>query len=431
MRGLVFKEDGLPTPRMPPEVYHHVSSRVQRLLEPHFKFVGIPIQAPGKKSHGDVDVFVAKPLNNARTINRIALSDILEAHRSKNMGSRSLFHFALPWPEYLLELRTDNIANDNERQEREQEVRKARFPFATEPKASYATTSPDPEEIFCQVDIQICGNEQSFKWHLFYGDLCSMLGGIIRHAGLTCTKGLQLRIKEMEPYNKLQSRVKMTDDPKVVLDYLGLDINRYEKPFNSWDEMMAYAATCRFHDPGRWRNRDPWKQQENQAGRGSQRGDGHDVRDISTTRKHKDRAKFNKRPAFHYWINTYLPAHVDDKPGKDAHLTRDEVVEDAKKYFGNDFAREFDVRKVKWTRRTEADQLWSDIEKSLPIQGNQLGYVMRRMKSDITGNEDTDDISLAEVREAFLEERFNDVLAWAKDNWEEVRDRQKKLQVGQ
>ncbi|KIW43272.1 uncharacterized protein PV06_04391 [Exophiala oligosperma] len=430
MGGLVFKEDGLSTPRMPPEVYHHVSSHVLRLLEPHFKFVGIPPEAPAKKSHGDIDVLVAEPLNISRPIIRRDLSDILEAHRSKSMGSWSMFHFALPWPEQF-----DNIASGDEGKDREKELCKANdnpTPHP-EPKASYAPSLPDPEKRFCQVDIRICHDEQSFKWHLFiesHGDLWSMLGGIIRHAGLTCAKGLELRIEEVEPHNKVQSRVQMTSDPKLVLDYLGLDTHQYEKPFDTLDEMMAYATTCRFHDPGRWRNRDQWEQERNRGQQDAKGGDGPDKQNLGTGRKHKDRARFNKRPAFRYWINTYLPAHVHDKPGKDAHLTRDEVVEDAKKYFGGDFTKDFDDRREKWAGQVKVDELWRDIRETLPISGTQVGYVVRRMKSDIAGVGDADAASLAEVRKAFQEDRFSDVLVWARDNWKEVRDRQKKLQLG-
>ncbi|KIW10930.1 hypothetical protein PV08_10229 [Exophiala spinifera] len=416
MGGLVFREDGLSTPRMPPKVYYHVSSNVNSS-----EFLS-------KASHGDVDVVVAEPLNKTQTFSRMDLSAILGAHKSKGSGSRSMFHFAVPWPDQF-----HSISSDEESLYQDQEMEEAEDALNPNPEPCTAN-SPDLQEMFCQVDVQICDNEQSFNWHFFvesHGEIWTMLGGIIRHAGLTCSKGLQLRIKEIEPYNKAQARVKLTDDPKLVLDYLGLDIQRYEKPFNSWDEMMAYVATCRFHDPGRWRDSQQWEKEPDQADQDSKSGDGHDTPTPLTKRKHRDRARLNKRPAFRYWIDTYLPARVDDKPGKDAHLSRDEVIEDAKEYFGEDFGRRFDERKAKWTRQIKVDQLWSDIRKSLPIQGAQIGRVMVRMKSDIAGDGGTVTASLVEVREAFREERFSDVLAWATEHWDEVRDRQKRVEVGQ
>ena len=232
-------------------------------------------------------------------------------------------------------------------------------------------------EKYIQVDIHICANEVIYNWHLFHeahGDLWNMLGGIIRPLGLTCaSNGLHLRIKEVEPYNKLQSRVRMTDDPARVLDYLGLDSNKYWTPFMSWDDMMAYAATCRVHNPGRWSSRDKQEGKEEEHEDSTEETKVVDgpkkvelTEDKPTQLKHNDRARAAKRPAFHYWIDTYLPAHLDDTPGKDAHMTREEVIEDAKKYFGDQFTRQFEGRRTKWVRQIKVDKMWSELRKSLP-----------------------------------------------------------------
>lgn len=47
------------TPRMPPAVYHHVRSACHAALRELFVYVATPIEGPGKKDHGDVDVLVA------------------------------------------------------------------------------------------------------------------------------------------------------------------------------------------------------------------------------------------------------------------------------------------------------------------------------------------------------------------------------------
>lgn len=218
------------------------------------------------------------------------------------------------------------------------------------------------------------------------------------------------RIAEVEAHNKEQARIVMTRDPDTVLAYLGLDVQRYWAGFGTWAEMMGYAARCRFHDPGRWRERHENGKQELKA---------------------NDRQRAAKRPVFGYWIQNYLPAHVDDEPCRDAHLSREEVVEDAKRYFGKDFAERFDARKRKWVRQINVDKLWSDMRKSLPLEGGEIGYAMKGMKREVVGESEGMPPGMAGevegVRKAYQEGRFEDVLAWAKENCKAVGERQRRL----
>ena len=83
-------------------------------------------------------------------------------------------------------------------------------------------------------------------------------------------------------------------------------------------------------------------------------------------------------------------------------------------------------------RQIGVDQLWADIRKGLPVEGTEVGYVMKGMKSEVVGRHkdapSSDSLEgLGSVRKAFEESRFDDVLEWAKVNWKEVGERRKRL----
>ncbi|KAK4937340.1 hypothetical protein LTR10_022021 [Elasticomyces elasticus] len=471
MGGSAFKEDGLWTPRMPTVVYNHVLQQTQTLLKPHFKHVGTAIEGPSKTTHGDVDILVADPVDKSHRKSGDFLASVVGAKQWKTTGA-SLLHFAVPWPqEFENDIYPSEVATAEDSGESDEGKRTRSGPNAEEvdqtpdiprpenprqenprlniprpdTKASKPSVSSKPLDVvtsqkYIQVDIQICPTATAWEWQLFYqahGDLWSMLGIIIRRFGLTCSyNGLELRIKEVESHNKLHSRVKMTQIPSQVLEYLGLDVGRYWTPFKSWDDMMAYVGNCRFHDPGRWKN-EPKKEEEDEAQVEKPPAKKATV-DTTTenkelmTLKHNDRARAEKRPVLRYWFDTYLPRHVDDQPGKDAQLSREDVIQDAKEFFGGEFASRFDEKKTKWVRIIAVDQLWSDIRKILPgrdgtMDGIQIGYVMRGVKRELAGERDeydAGDEAPEGVRLAFQEGRFEVVFAWAKENWKKVAERE-------
>ncbi|KAI1609416.1 hypothetical protein EDD37DRAFT_159802 [Exophiala viscosa] len=457
MGGSAFKEDGLSTPRMPTVVYTYISKEIQNVLRPHFKCVGSAIEGPSKTTHGDVDILVADPVDKARRKQGDFLASLVGAKKWKTTGA-SLLHFAVPWPQELEyqdgfpEIAKAVSARENDEEQTaesianaQEVVRTSAIPGAGSPRTTgppvprEAPHSPATEKCI-QVDIQICPTTTAWEWQLFYqahGDLWSMLGIIIRRFGLTCSyDGLQLRIKEIESHNKLHSRVKMTQDPSRVLEYLGMDIEQYWAPFESWDDMMAYVGTCRFHDPGRWKSK-PNKEEEDGAQIkkglvGEVVDDTAEKNKEAVTLKHNDRARAEKRPVIKFWFDTYLPRHVDDQPGKDAQLSREDVVEDAKKFFGTEFANRFDDKKTKWTRIIAVDHLWSDIRKTLPNRpytqdGVQIGMVMKGLKRELAGkreDRETSDEAPEDVRLVFREGRFEHVFAWAQENWRDIAKRQ-------
>ncbi|KAK5064371.1 hypothetical protein LTR84_000204 [Exophiala bonariae] len=384
------------TPRMPENVYRSVLEHVESRLKEHFEHVGHAIEGPEKFTHGDIDVFVATPINPSHLLKPPGgqfLADIIQGKQFSKPSGGSSVSILIDWPEeFASEIPT---LNDDE-----------------EPQDSTGNT----KSAHIQVDLTICSNSTGLEWLLFlhaHGDLWAMLGGIIRRLGLTNShKGLAIRIEETEGYNKERSRVTMTNDPYQVLRFLGLNIERYFKPFSTLDEMMSYVTTCRFHDP--------------------RRGAGKPREGL----KSNERQRANKRAAYTYWVDEYLPAHQNDPCRRDAHKTRDEVIEIATRFFDLEFTTRYDEQKKKIVHEFRASNMWSEIRKSIPTTGNELGRAMKGLKAVILatnsevspGGDDELQKELYEVRIAFLEGRFDEVQAWSSKNWRLVGGKQTTLE---
>jgi len=385
MGGSAFASKNLITPRIPPDLYEHVRDHLVLILRQHFNHVDSAVEAPGKKDHGDIDILVAEPVDPKGPPKSDQLATWIGAPHWRSTPGSDTFNFAVPWP------------------------------GSTEQSVGEEEEASSSSMHFIQVDIHICPSAQSFSWHLFFqahGDLWNMIGSIIRRFGLTCNDhGLFLRIAEVEPYNKQLSRVLLTKDPVRVLQYLGLDEHRYWTRFRSWDEMMDFATSCRFHSP-------------NVANSSSSIS-------LQARLKASDRQRLRKRPAFSHWIDTYLPMHSEDPVGHSAHLTREEVVVDAKAWFGEMFTLEFDDRKAQGMREVRVRKLWTDIRRSLPIEGCEVGLVMKGLKLEIEKETDEEDhvgggdVGLNEARRCYKEGDFEIVNKWAVKNWKNVEERQK------
>ncbi|TVY89505.1 hypothetical protein LAWI1_G006802 [Lachnellula willkommii] len=217
----------LPTPRMPPAVYDHVLNQTLRALREHYAQVESPIEAPGKTTHGDVDVLVTGALEKdfdpeKRPWNEIAakLGQVLGAVSSIRHNGMPVVNLAVPWPQNIL------------------------------PSVEHSPESEEPEEVkYVQIDIHHLHSLERFQWELFHsahGDLWNILGSTIRRFGLTVNdRGLYLRIPDIELLDRKKSMVFLTEKPSEVLNFIGLDEKTWWKPFSSQSEMFNYAAGCR------------------------------------------------------------------------------------------------------------------------------------------------------------------------------------------
>ncbi|KAK5216844.1 hypothetical protein LTR72_010214 [Exophiala xenobiotica] len=396
MGGSVFKQSGLDTPRMPEHIYTYTCKRVENLLRKHFVCFGHATEAPAKENYGDVDIFVALPVDEGlwsgdETQNGALLSFLLGGKEWKHTQGSTAYHLALKWPE------EEDLQKENKT--------KAAKPKENKTALTAINANVMDKNKYIQVDIQICPTIASFDWHIFFqahGDLWSMLGGVIRPYGLTCNNtGLHIRIGEVEKQNKAQARVLMTDHPDLVLKYLGLDADAYGKPFKTRDALMAYVASCRFHDP---------------------------MREISMRGKNEERVE--KRKMYGAWSKEYLPAHKGDTPGRSVGMSRQDVIEDARKFFGDEFGKRLDEQKKKAVRNIEEDKLWAFI-RGFPAAGADKTYTMKGMKREIKGSiEEVPErhrTGIEGVRQAFKDGRFEEVKRWAEECWKSVMERQKRV----
>ncbi|RVX73919.1 hypothetical protein B0A52_02809 [Exophiala mesophila] len=420
MGGKAFLADGLCTPRMPTNVYQQVLQNIETKLRNHFNLVDHPAEAPGKTTHGDLDIVVCQLKTKSQENGGVSgdfLARILGAYTWKRTPGNSEIHFALPWPEWDFDVDQCPV------QDLETTVQDLRISNNIEPDPTRPNVQKR-KQIYIQADIRICPTYQTFQWHLFHhshGDFWAIVGSSIRRFGLTITnEGLMVRIPEIEPHNRTAARIKLTDDPTTVQQFLGLDVDRFWKHFTDYDDIMDYAATCRFHDPAHWKDKA-------ETDRKSDMMDGREARRVA------------KRDMFAYWIQTYLPAHVDDEPGPSSHLSREDVVLEASwiPVIGGDFLARFQAKREEWVTKLGRDKFWVDVREVVVVEANNYpsGYVMKGLKREIT-HEETPSIpspssgegyDLAVVRAAYQENKLDIVLDWVRQNWKAVGQRQEAL----
>ncbi|KAL6242285.1 hypothetical protein RBB50_010833 [Rhinocladiella similis] len=419
MGGSVFTEKeivelnvigGLNTPRMPKDVYQYSLARIEKLLKPHFTTVGYPLEAPEKNDYGDIDISVSEPINeDLVTTNVTCTGDVLKtiigAAQWKHTKGSTIYHFAIRWPDEA-EIQT-MVGREDVDVDLAPAGPQSDKPFihqSDQKEASYKGR-------YIQIDINLCESSASLAWNLFinaHGGIWEILGGIIRPYGLTCTdKGLFMRIAEIESKDKKKSRVFVTDNSDDVLSYLGLDVHRYHRPFTSKTQLMEYAASCHFHRP-----------------------------DKKLELNGSDKQRIGKRTLYTTWVEVYLPTRSDGVPGSKCSLSRVEVIDDCKAFFGPEFASRFDEQKAKYVREVQEQALWQGIRKLSshwsPEKKEDKTYMIKGMKREIAGEDlewgseqEKEYRGVCLMRKAYKEGRFDAVLGWAMLNVQAVTERQR------
>ena len=445
MGGSAFADPNDPskslhTPRMPPHIYKHIRDRTLRILRSEFfAQAECPIEAPAKIDHGDVDILVASPRDQAHADVASLAAALGATHYKKNSPTTN---FALPWPT-VQELSASV------------EIESTPHPYATDAEAPTAkeqdghlsgvsrgndccdshdntnTDRTDPPR-YIQLDLHVCPNPEQFQWEFFHqahGDLWGILGAMIRPYGLIVNHiGLYLRLAGVENISRDQRTIQLTTSPSAVLKFLDLDEKNYWTRFESLDAMFSYAASCRFYNPKAYEGK----------------------KDLTAN----DRLRMKKRPMFMKWYEGYLNEHKEDPPGRMAGVDRQEVIKEAKKVFGVE--KEYEEKRAKGLRIMGEEKLWSGIRKGLPIEGLRIGVVMRGVKREVLGGTlalgpemlngkrkeaggrtlsvDTDERSgakreavqkkLNDMQQAYLDGRFDEVADWVKTDWEDIERRQ-------
>ena len=205
---------------MSQETYDQLLQSTQDILRQYYKQVGSAIEAPEKPSYGDVDVLVFGPFDRLYDHSVVPVIEVAQRlavllNAKAFIRGTLILNFAVPWPR-------------------------------TSVKESAGKGSG---EKYAQIDVHICHDQRSFLlevFHAAHGDLWNILGTTIRRFGLTVNnKGLYLRIPEIELNDRKKSMVFLTDDPRRILNFLGLDAEKWETRFGSRQEMFEYVAGCR------------------------------------------------------------------------------------------------------------------------------------------------------------------------------------------
>ncbi|KAF7854188.1 hypothetical protein EAF04_010485 [Stromatinia cepivora] len=344
MGGQAFASHVSPikTPRMTQEVYDKALEQNQAILRKFYSKVASAIEGPGKTSYGDVDILVTSPLENVFPPEESVadrLKKALNAVAWIQIKGNPTINFAVPRPDESISDVVGEIG-----------------------KNLAKSTDTASEKWYIQVDVHTCKDVHEFEWELFHsahGDLWNIIGTTIRRFGLTINNhGLFIRNPEIELADRKKSMVFLTDDPGKILDFLGLDQDKWWKRFNTQQEMFEYAASCRMF----W-VRDVVEAEAEGDVIGQEGGE-----DGKKKLKHNDRQRVAKRPIFRAWVDEFIPQCREEGKYIDTKITREEIRDEVFEKFG--VKKEYETRQHDWNLARHLVGLVNDgIKGNIPVDG--------------------------------------------------------------
>jgi len=346
-QAFALSKPPLHTPRMPPEIYAQVRAQTHSILRKYYSHVDSAIEAPAKESYGDVDTYVYGPLDTAFESSETGsivvaqnLAKVLGATKFMRQTRDPIINLAIPWPE---------------RGDEEEEEKK--------------------EGKYVQVDVNVCSTLTSFTWSLFHsahGDLWNILGSTIRPFGLTVNnRGMHLRIPEIELHDRKKSMIFLTNEPNQILPFLGLDEERWWRPFGNWEEMFEYAAGCRMFFVKE--NLDDKGAPGEATSEGEAKGNGDVEGQIGGEEgkkklKSNDRRRMAKRPIFKAWMDEFIPKCRERGTFEGTTVTRKQIQEEAIQTFN--IKEECQTRLREWNLEKQKGDLWREILLDcVPLEG--------------------------------------------------------------
>ncbi|KAM0707856.1 hypothetical protein Q7P35_004505 [Cladosporium inversicolor] len=231
----------LKTPRMDPKTYQTLKEQYIQLLWtslPNSRSITTAIEAPEKPDYGDIDIIVigddraawakvAAELGAVAWVNR-GTDDKPSCSLAVHIdGSRSVS----PPVKYI------HTSNDHPLQ-----------------------LKPSPvidDKDYAQVDLVRIGIVLQ-DWTAFYssyGDLAGILGRIVTNFGFDVTEmGLRLRLQEWDDSSleewkhfsprKDEGKMMLSIDPDEVMEFFGLNIERYRDGFHTKEEIFQWLGEC-------------------------------------------------------------------------------------------------------------------------------------------------------------------------------------------
>ncbi|KAF8895530.1 hypothetical protein BD779DRAFT_1500014 [Infundibulicybe gibba] len=218
-------------PRMPPVVYQTLKARFLPVLHTFYKHVVIPVEAPGKPDHGDLDFVVVGPLREDGTSDKAESMNVPHARVAQALGASVV----IP----MEGNRTSNFAVPVSAGEW------ARLGCA---QAEERGRDAAPGRgIFYQVDVHVCEDKDEWERIRFfhaYGDLGMILGLIANNAGLALgVHGLRVPDPPHPP-------MPLSTSFPAITSYMGLSMAAWEAGFTTQRAVFEWAASCRFFAPG-------------------------------------------------------------------------------------------------------------------------------------------------------------------------------------
>jgi hypothetical protein len=344
--------------------YIQIRDKYINILQDLFVDVTCPEPSPEKSQHGDVDIYVCNPKQK------------LDSETVKKAISAT-----------------------------------ERTRFCAFGTTSYAVPVQDREGKHAQVDVHIC-KDGYLDWDLWmsgYGDLVQILGVLNRGIGLTMNdKGLNVRVEELESTNKKASMILLSKEPQEVMEFLGLDAEKWKRGFTTQDETFAWCSTGQYYN-----------------------------RFVMKNENADDRARYQKRPMFKRFIHEWIPAHPEAWRNEER-CPRKMVLEDAIKHF--DKQDQYDVMISAWKKDERYKKLTERIKEEVPVGHNKsLPQTMRGIKRWVTWKNgipvlnpedqphDTSNApGVPEWLKNLADKDMEILVGWIKANYVEIKDREKR-----
>ena len=280
-------------------------------------------------------------------------------------------------------------------------------------------SSGDDSETFAQVDVHKVRDPAMLDLELFmasYGDMQQLLGLLQRPLGLTTNdRGLHVRVREVEGTNRKAAMIFLTSDIGEMLEFLGLDIGKWESGFGSDEEVFEWCLKGRFWGEKVVTDVLAGRHRETENGVGMHSG---------------DRQRMRKRPMFRACVEEFIPQHRDLWMGK-RDWERKEVLEEALKCFG--VREEYEKKMENAAILHKERELLEELKKAVPEEGERLGEVMKGLKrwvkwengKPIMCNEGEEIGDKPKWLALVQDEEKEGLLKWLADNHQELRRREK------
>ncbi|KAH9480617.1 hypothetical protein JR316_0007217 [Psilocybe cubensis] len=218
-------------PRISPPVYRALKTRLVPRLQELYGLVAVPIEAPEKKDHGDLDLLVCEPKSQYGT------------YVPHDVVKRTLH------ADYVVPMdgnRTSNYAVPIQRGEWD--------PLGYAADEAQKRELANNGEIYYQVDVHVCLDKAEWDRILFfhsYGDLGMILGVISRNNGLLWgEKGMKIPNPPNPPFE-------LSDSFHAITKFYELPLEPFYEGFQTKQEAFDWAASMKYFDSSKFTSTGP------------------------------------------------------------------------------------------------------------------------------------------------------------------------------